>query len=406
MNDTADESDEDIADDVLPVTVELPAVPIKLDSIQPWHRPRKQVIREQQWVMFSARLIDRIKDTPALRPGLDGIREVRYLTLPGIDYLDVRLLADVCRDLDCVLTTTGFLAEQENTPVRARAQFREDSLVKAKHITDQSTTLSQRFEEISSESSQAYRDIRSRGPFHIVNVDACGSIALPKANHAQRMIDAIFKVVELQLNISSHRWLMFLTADVRKDNIEPDTLANLSEAIHQNARDNEVFRTGASNVLAEEGLEIEAAVAAAMSADGPRFLRLFALGFAKWLLHLAGEKQWNLKMHNSYCYSTSHADEVGPTMPCLAFEFVPPNPGLRDRFQVANAAPAAGGVEQDLSLRAIEKVREMQDLDEKLKADHNLRSEMIEKTKNLLAEAGYAASALVELDALRDPAAG
>src|ERR1700692_2937084 len=114
MTDTADENDEAIANDVLPSEVVEPAVPIPLSSLQPWHRPRKQFIRETQWVRYSRRLIERLKGTPALRTEVGERPEVRCLTLPGIDYLDVRLLADMCRDLGCILTSSGFLAAAEN----------------------------------------------------------------------------------------------------------------------------------------------------------------------------------------------------------------------------------------------------------------------------------------------------
>lgn len=406
MTDIGNESEEDIADDVLPVVVDEPAVPMALDALQAWHRPRKQVIREKQWLRNSRELINRIKGTPALRPDSDGIYEVRYLTLPGIDYLDVRELADVCREQGCAMTSTGFLAEKEKSPVQARAAFREDALIKAGHITDRSNTYNQRFEDICAVSSQAYLELRNRAPFHIINIDACGSIALPDANHPHRLVDAIYRTIELQLELCTNRWLLFFTADVCQDSIAGNTIENLCEAIFQNARKNDAFRVGASVLLASEDKEIQAAVKSAIDGGGRHFLDLFSLGFAKWLLHLAEEKQWSVKMHKSYCYSTLPKGQNDPTMPCLAFEFVPPPRGLADPFNVTNAHPAPGGVGEDMSMRALTKVSELLDLDQLLETDHRLRTEMINKTRILLDEAGYAASVLEQLETFGNPPAG
>lgn len=400
MTDNFSEADSDIADDSLPAVVEQLAVPMELVELQQWHRPRKQVVRERQWMMLSERLIRKLKDTSVIQADLNGDCEVRYLTLPGIDYLDVRQLSDVCGGLECRLTSTGFLASNERNPVRARARFREEGLIKAGYITSRSITHHYRIEDVASKSSQAYRELRQRGPFHIINIDACGSIAGAAANHAGRVVDAIFRIIEFQLSRSSSPWMLFLTTNVQKGGVAGQTLRGLCDAIYQNARDNEAFRDGALQLFMESATDIEAALGAAAAADDQRFLQLFSLGFAKWILHLAAEKNWELKMHNSYCYSTRAHDDSVPTMPCLAFEFIPPPAALVDPHNVTNAAPAAVQPGEDLSMRALNKVVSMQNLDHHLRDDQALRSQMIEATRNLLREAGYAAAALDALDNL------
>ena len=68
-----DESDRRIADDVLPEQIDEPAVPVELNELFPWHRPRKQLVREQQWLRFSKQLIEREKGGHGLRNPLAGI---------------------------------------------------------------------------------------------------------------------------------------------------------------------------------------------------------------------------------------------------------------------------------------------------------------------------------------------
>lgn len=400
------ETDQDIAGDVLPETLDDTAVPVELGELFPWHRPRKQYIRHFQWVEYAKRLIGRLCDGHSLHTGPEGKNEIRYLTLPGTDYLDVRLISASCADKGCVLTSTGFLATETGNPLKARAEVRQDALIKAGHITDRSYTVWRRLEEVSSTASNAYRELRRRGPFHIVNIDACGSPAPPTAAHAQRMVDAIYRIVELQLSSSVSGWLMFVTVDVRNESVSAETLEKLTNAIRQNATESDAFRSGFMDLFGQEHATVDAAIGKISADDGEGFVRLFSLGLAKWMLHLALSKQWGLKMHSSYYYSTSDHPHHRPTMPCLAFEFVPPAPALADPFEVTNAEPAPGGPTGDFSLRALDKVKAMEDLDAKVAGDSELRHKLIDQTRELLSEAGYANAALAKLDGFAAVEAG
>ena len=391
-----DESDRPIVDEVLPAQIDDLAVPVKLDKLSPWHRPRKQLVREEQWMRLSQQLIERGKG----RPGLpDTAPEVQFLTLPGIDYLDVRQLADVCRELGCSLTSTGFQSGGEQDPYVARAQFREKSLIDAKHITSQSYTFPRRFEDITSTSSLAYRKLRARGPFHIVNIDACGSIAAPQADHPHRLIDAVYRIVELQLELMTGRWLLFVTADVRPDSVSRETRDRLYDTIFENADTNEVFRNRVVPLLAPGEVDIRAAVRTASARPGITFLQLFSLGLAKWFIHLARDKNWDMRTHQPYCYSTMPGKDNTPSMTCLAFEFLPPSPGLQDRFGVARAEPAPASGREDTSVRAAEKIRDMTNADSKIGSDEPLRNRMVENLRMLLAEVGYNSILLDEIGA-------
>lgn len=392
------ESDQKIADDVLPIKSDDVAIPVELDALQPWHRPRKQFVRERQWIHFSRNLIEKEKATSGLPYPVQGLPEVRYLTLPGIDYLDVRLLSSLCAELDCCLTSTGFLAGDERNPSIARAKIREDSLIKAGYITDKSHTFGNRFEDIAEQGS-AYQELQRKGPFHIVNIDVCGSIAAPTAQHAKRPIDAIYRLLEFQFGKKADSWLLFVTADVRHDSFAPETLTSLCNAIFENAKENPNFQNKVLSLFDQKGINIKTVVKEASCSPGDKFLKLFSLGFAKWLLHLAHEKGWDMKTHSAYCYSTEIKGNNTPTMACLAFEFLPPQSGLEDPFDVTNAAPAVAREAVDRSLHAITKVANMANLDRRMKSCNALRKEMTQKTKELLEEAGYPPAVLRELEA-------
>ena len=385
-----DKPDSRIADDVLPAEIDDLAVPVDLNRLFPWHRPRKQLVREEQWAYLSRRLIEREKGRPGLpKPPLDADPEVRHLTLPGIDYLDVRQLADLCSEFGCCLTSTGFQSGGEMNTYVARAQLREKSLIDAGHITGHSHTFPRRFEDITHTNSQAYRDLKSRGPFHIVNLDACGSIAAPRADHANRLIDALYRIVELQLEIMTGRWLLFVTADVRPDSIAKQTLDGLRDVIFANADTNDDFRNRAAPLLDPGEADIRAAVRKASEKAGTTFLQFFSLGLAKWLLDMARGKNWEMQTHHPYCYSTMPRHDDTPSMACLAFEFLPPPPGLQHRFGVARAEPAPDPEREDTSVRAADKIGGMANADIVIGSDEPLRIRMTESLRKCLEEAGY-----------------
>lgn len=383
--------DEDsFADDSLPIDVDEDAVPIELTETFPWHKPRKQFVRQRQWVSFSKKLLKRLLDKGDIKKQRsESLPEVRYLTLPGSDYIDVRMLAEVCHELGAELTSTGFLAGDEGTPVMARARLREESLREAGYITTESHTLPRKLEETSSESAQAYRELRRRGPFHIVNIDACGSLALPRARGGDRLIDAIYRIVEYQIEQMNCRWALFLTTDATVETVSDELIDQLTNEILKNAEQCEDFDSNAKTLFEAQNDGLESALNEVSKLRGRPFIEFISVGVSKWLLHLAEGKGWSIKMNNSYYYSTTPQNDPYPSMPCLAYEFLPPAPGLVDPASIVNVQPRQGGIELDSSNRVLEKVSEMMDLDELMARDGSTRDELFLQTKTLLTEIGY-----------------
>jgi len=380
---------DDLAEDSLPPEIETTAVPLPLTELKPWHRPRKQYVRERQWLRLSRSLLDRLEAGSE-----NGPSNIRYLTLPGLDYLDVTLLGEVCEGLGCTLTSVSFLAATEGNPARARAQFREESLKQAGRLADNSITLPNRLEEISSPSSQAYHEIKRRAPFDIINIDACGSIALPDANHSRRLLDAIFRLVELQFSRRKTRWVLFLTTDARPNSVSPQLKQAFKDAIIANAAHGNEFRQGAHELFqVAEGGELSTALDAASESENS-FLSFFSLGLSKWLLRTSNGSDWEVKALDSFYYSTMPGQNPPPSMASLAFEFIPRPTTLADEFGVINAEPVPYQAPENYSLRALVKTRSMIDLDVKMHQEPELRRELGDKTKALLVEAGYHADVL------------
>lgn len=386
---------DDIDEDVLPEDVQ-PATPVKLDRLQPWHTPRKQFVREVQWRRYSDRLIAKLAQGGVARP-----ETIRYLTLPGIDFFDVEVLGKSAKGHGFDFEMTGFLSDGK-LPFQARAQFRMDSLIKTGIITDRSQTFPYRFEQIVHANGQPLRDLQRRGPFHIVNVDACGSIALPNDGGSARIVDAIFKLVDFQMQFSRTSWLLFVTTDARIGTVAPSVINGFLDAIRENGVKSSAFKDAAEKEFSHLGQDLESICStAALSQDD--FLRLFVLGFSKWLLHNAELKHWSVSTLDAFCYGPTSGSsdeelgrEVGASMPCLGFRFdYKPKPSI-DLFSAAiTPEPVENGDHERASMKALKASVELLNLDEHLKSRADAASYAANQ-RDLLIGAGYDAVAVAE----------
>lgn len=392
-----DETDDEIANDVLPVAVEELAVPIELTNLAPWHRPRKQLVRRDQWGVLSERLIQNEKGTPALPVQVGGTYEVRYLTLPGSDFLDVEMIGELAREHGCTLTSVGFLAGAQGNPTIARAEMRQEGLIEAGIISSKSHTFNRRIEEITKKSGAAYRELSNKGPFHVINLDACGSIAPPNHQGPNRIIEVVHSLLEYQFSKFRGKWLLFLTCDVRQEQFDADTMISLYSAIKSNAHQFPPFKAGAKQLFDNGIDDFDASLNNYVDTEIDNFMRGFALGFGKWLLMLAREAGWDMKMHTAFCYSTTPEGDARATMPCLAFEFRPPHPQLNDPVGIANVLVPSGHNYGDRALRVLEKVSSMENLDDRLANNPDERDQLTDEMRARLEKIGYTIEALQSL---------
>ena len=394
MEMTKDGLTENIGDTVLPAYVEELAVPIALDTLKPWHHPRKQFIRERQWRRCAEFLIQRLQNQDAL-----SIRSgtLNYLTLPGVDHFDVEILGELAKTSGLRLNATGFLSEAVRERVKARSQFRAETLIKRGLVEDTSVTFPYRFEDISNLNSQAYRETKSRAPFHIINIDACGSIATPSTYNSDRIIDALHRLVELQIGGMPDPWLLYLTTDIREANLSKGVINAFEDAIRENATSSEEFCEGTIAYFGMSDDNLDAALAG-VAGHPEKFMSKFSLGFAKWLLHNASSHGWDVKCLPFFCYATTPINDDRVSMPCLAFEFRPRPINLEDKFGVVDLQNPDPPEVQTYSMIALERTKQMQNIDTFLADNETIRIEFAKKQRDLLQRAGYQQIALTNYD--------
>jgi hypothetical protein len=127
------EQGDDLAEDIVGVEAyEAPRPP--QTEFQPWHRPRKQFVRKEQWAVQLEALLDARGSKPEV---------LRYLGLPGIDLLDLRHVHDVvCRPRSIQLAFLGFnSAISSNSDQQTEINISLDEVLRLPNVATQSKII-------------------------------------------------------------------------------------------------------------------------------------------------------------------------------------------------------------------------------------------------------------------------
>ncbi len=352
-------------------------------AYKPWHHPVKQIVRARQWAALTKRLVEARADVSA---------KLRYFTLPGPDLLDVRVLADVCHPLNVQIEYFGFDVAAEAGPEPGAEKAQEGGWINAESALRQSGRVSadalilpDRLEDLAVEASQAASQLRQRPPFDVINIDACDHLAYRPPGRAHNTFDALQALLKHQMG-SRTPWLLFITTRVEPNLLGEPQLA-FQQAISQNLAAANGFGQKLAETLEAEEAKLGSAIAAAWNAPGAKFLKLYSVGLAKFLLqffHGQPNLPANVELASCYAYRV-HGEE--PDMLALAFRVVPDPPRVY--------APAVGGaaivpnLEPERAKRVAARAARLQDLDRVLEAEADVRDEAVSGTEALLSAANY-----------------
>lgn len=352
-------------------------------AFKPWHRPRKQWVRRFQWHASVAGLL-REAHFPA-----DG-RIMRYLSLPGEDLLDVRVLREACEDAGVELRFTGLNAVAAGSARDIQLNIAESEMRGLAGIHDGSAVVRERFETVANAESLAFAEIRDGGPFHAINIDLCDHLALkPQGGGRHTVIDALAEVIQLQLRNAMHPWLLFVTTRIAPDQIDARNLAALVQAVTDNVLASDEFADRTARLLRREAEALQAALRDPAGLDPLEFTKLFALGFGKWLLRFVGAAHpaRELRMLPSCFYAVVPGR---PDMLSLGFRCDVVRAPAQDRYELVASRrddPAAAEIDQGLGI--LEVTERITNLDAALAEDAQLMEAVTAESADLLRAAHY-----------------
>lgn len=355
--------------------------------LQPWHKPRKQWVRREQW----SKHVDVLLRELDLRE-----RAFRYLTLPGQDLLDIRHLHALFRNHQRKLRFLGFDTDRKNSTHTTVSEHEVRSLP---FVDPQSEILSDEFEEIAKDGSHAYRRTKHFTSFDAINLDLCDAVASRTRQPIQSPLSAIFKLLQLQTNNRTEPWVLFLTTRADRQAVNKDVATDFVQILMENIQRYERFRVALQNsrIFSAEAVSQEFKSGSGLSVE--EFPNAFGVGFCKWLLSCANHT-WLVRQVDAAGYRVN-SDEC-PDMLSLVFRFDRMHPEIVDPRGIIRVKrpqkPKQSNNEElkeNLEVEFIQRFAELVDIDVELYRDEHLRQQLIEENADLVSLARYDRDRLV-----------
>jgi hypothetical protein len=378
VGDTEDSGD--LASDIVGVDQYVVSVPPKKQFL-PWHRPRKQFVRNDQWCYQIKQLVDEGHSTKTLT----------YFGLPGIDLLDLRFFGTtICEPRDLKLRFLGFnkAADPENDE-QAELNISFDELSKSPSFDPQSQIVPDDLRQLVNEGSIAWQKTLELGPYDVVNLDLCDGFGKDQPETIpETYYNAMSKLLAVQVRRKSP-WLLLLTTRVGKKHIHGDTLLRLSNRYAANLANCKPFEEASAKQF---GINDIASLHNAQKTDAG-IQSVFLVGIFKWLLGFAiGQTPPSkVEVKSVYGYRVHKKAEV-EDMVSMAIRFDPTHGPIADPLGLASVQPVKID-ECDLATKALSKVSKLLDVDDYLASENAVREEMTNAMCDLLEAARYDVSA-------------
>jgi hypothetical protein len=376
MSEATDQPGDDLSDDIVGITdYEMP-IPPRRDFL-PWHAPRKQYVRDKQWAREIGQLLDEIQPAE---------HALKYLGLPGTDLLDLRHIhGTLCVPRGLDLRFLGFnTAALPTSPAQVELNISLDEVKRLSGVDPRSDVISDDFTRLAFDSSIAWNRAFALGPYDVINLDLCGSIAGTSPHLDQTYYKAINRLLSLQAR-SKTPWLLLVTTRIGPDHVHKEVLSALLEKYAENLANCQPFAAASTSLF--QVADRAAAETAMVQAD-KRGVCLLLSAIAKWLLSIALRQQppTTVELRSVLGYrvtpSVGHED-----LASLALKFSPTFLYGGDPIGLAPGAQQPD--ECDLATRALPRVAYMRDVDKTLAEDQTLLAQLIDASATLLASARY-----------------
>lgn len=389
----------DIADGIIPEKRPEHISPPRA-IFKPWHKVRKQYIRKCQWNELAKRNVNGSWRTELQRPSVVNIespssmhilRPLRCLVIPGDDLLDVRSLWNEINPLDCFIHYLGFNEGHGSCEADTDVHVANHAVTSLPGVLPNSQVLRDRFEAISAPGSLAFKYLREYGPYHIVNLDLCGSMFPNSVKDVEPYYTAVNRLLEYQFANQNTNWLLFITTMVEPGVVDREHMQRLCMPTRMNCDSHPQFAEKMEELMLLPSLQDKGAVVNLSGISDDRMVSLFGVALGKWLLHLgqSPSPKWTVGMRRSFQYTIN--EEKGAIMLSLAFEMTPniSPPVDATGMSALPVTPRLFLSEAECAVKLAESVSMIFDVDEKLASEAELRAMLFDESADLLASAGY-----------------
>jgi hypothetical protein len=393
----------DIADGMTPEKLPEHIVPSLTTFKKPWHKVRKQFIRRHQWNALTKRRVEGKWRSDLQRPStcaeqfhssMHVARPLRCLVIPGDHLLDVRSMWAEISPLDCFIRYLGFNEGHGSDEVGTSVYVANNALTSLGGVVPDSQVLRDRFEAIAAPGSQAYEHLKHYGPYHVVNLDLCGSMFPNTVQSVEPYYTALDCLLKYQFAAQKTIWLLFITTMVEPAVVDEEWMQKLCMPTRHNFIAHGDFAAKIENLLPRAALGNVEGEGKNVNLNGlskEHLISLFGVALGKWLLRLghSASPEWTVEMSRSFRYSIN--EEKGAVMLSLAFEmtpnFAPPvdTTGMSKLETAVKPFPS----EMESAVKLAETVASIADVDNTLTNDSVTKTAMREEAADLLESAGY-----------------
>lgn len=375
-----DENDEVVASDIFGTTSYEAQARAEKKEFKPWHKPRKQFVRDRQWCNEILELVNEVAPTN---------NTLTYLGLPGDDLLDLRYFHDqICKPNKLMLKFLGFNnSEEAKATATIELNISKHEISKLEFISAESLIISDDFCQISTDSSIANKRSKNMGPFDVINIDLCNGFAkLPHddENFTENHYNTLYKLMAFQQR-RKDPWLLFITTRCGLDHIDSSVLKILKKIYGNNLNSCPLFQEASMIDYNFDNLEsLDQFIESEKGASD-----VFLIGLCKWIasIGLSMNPKVKVEVKSAYGYKVLHSvKHLDLTSICL--KIIPTDITQQDSAGLAKIE-AANIEECEVAVQALKTICYQHDVDTMLSNDPELKSQMVKATGELLGLARY-----------------
>lgn len=347
------------------------------NPFKPWHKPRKQFIREKQWFEPLKRIAKSNK--------YNTVNTINYFGLPGGDLLDVTYLSQKLLDHAQLRNKLFFIHGFINSDSEfKKAQSGLSKLLDVENVSTSSKIENFEFEALSTENSEAWKRIKSIGHYHFINLDFCDCIL------NNRTLPALYRLLDYQTKrVIDTPWLLCITTRLNKAGITSDLLETFD-----NVLDEVKGNAGLATVIEKAfSASLLAVVKLSDLDDSQKELlnELLQVCLIFWLVNEAIKKGCSIELKSSYKYSVNLHDREND-MHSFVFSLEKKDIVAPDILGLVAEVENTGFTNEKISqLNAsnMNKLGRTLDLDEHLERDSKMLNQFADNMMELLKKCGY-----------------
>jgi|GEM_PF-4246415 len=267
-----------------------------------WHRPRKQWIRSKQW-WGEIDLLRKEKD-------YEGYSSLNMLSLTGGELLDFRYflsklqasnIDDECSNYASHLRLVSFISDSNDFELANKnlpfIGISEDAQRETIIRPDNLDKVADR--------GLAYNNMVKYGPYSVINLDYCSSIAPPSPGSR---FNSIYQILTAQFNTQSRPWLLMVTTRTSATSICGDIANQLFDIVDNNIAESIDFQSEFmdwfSDFLEESNFRLKYP-----NEKDEKYSTILALGFIKWMTGIAVETHsFDVKLRSIVRYQIDGED--------------------------------------------------------------------------------------------------